>query len=211
MKEIETKEEVIVALLANISERIENNTLTTTVPQSDIKSKIKEKKEMIEKAASTLEEAQAQYEELQVKMKRLEGLEDTLKKDIKNYKGKLDNIQIEISTKFDRIEHQREFLKNDTKRMTELIKVLEKNKENYNKLLTSLILKSRSRSTQLEDSEVYKKLRELEKKMQENENFIYGLQTFIESKSKEFDFTPLMKECLGIQNEINEELLKRYQ
>jgi chromosome segregation ATPase len=197
--------------MENISEKSKGGQNSTfTNKGSDMKSKIKEKKEIIQKSISTLEEAKAQYEELQVQFKRLDGLEDTLRKDIKNYKDKLMNIHSEMSTKFDRIEQYKDFLKDDSKRMKELMVVLEKNKENYNKLLTSLILKNRSKSTQLEDNELFKKLRELEKKMQDNENFIYSHQTFIESKVKENDYSALMKECMDIQHEINNELIKKY-
>ena len=43
---------------------------------------------------------------------------------------------------------------------------LNQNKENYNKQLTSLILKNRTKNRQLEDNDIYKRLHELEVKMQ---------------------------------------------
>jgi hypothetical protein len=57
--------------------------------------------------------------------------------------------------------------------------------------------------------ETYKKLRETEKKIQENENQIYGISTYLESKANETDFSQIMKECLEIQNDINNELIKK--
>ena len=62
-KEIQAKEEVIVALLENISHKIAQGEkpLENT---AGIKEKIKEKKDMIEKSVNTLEEAKAKYEEL---------------------------------------------------------------------------------------------------------------------------------------------------
>jgi len=57
--------------------------------------------------------------------------------------------------------------------------------------------------------ESYKKLRDIEKKIQENENTIYGITTFLESKANETDFSAVMKECLDIQNDINTELIKK--
>lgn len=210
-KEIAAKEEVVVALLQNISQNILSGSAPIENSGVGIKEKIKEKKEMIEKSVSTLEEAKAKYEELVIKLQRLENLDEILKKDIKSYKDKLGFINNEITTKFERIEEHKDFLRKDTERMKELLKVLKANKENYNKLLTTLVLKNRTKNAQLEDNDVFKKLRELEKKMQSNENNIYSLQTYIESKANDNQFGDLLKDCMKLQEEINEELLKKYQ
>ena len=106
---------MIVALLENISHRILSNT-TNTVPTgaTSLKADIDYKKDLIKKSASTLEEAKAQYEQLQVKMDRLGNLEETLKKEIKSYKEKLDKAHNEITDKFDRVDFQKDFLKSLT-------------------------------------------------------------------------------------------------
>lgn len=210
-KEIAAKEEVVVALLQNISQNILSGSAPIENSGVGIKEKIKEKKEMIEKSVSTLEEAKAKYEELVIKLQRLENLDEILKKDIKSYKDKLGFINNEITTKFERIDQHKDFLRKDTERMKELLKVLKANKENYNKLLTTLVLKNRTKNAQLEDNDVFKKLRELEKKMQSNENNIYSLQTYIESKANDNQFGDLLKDCMKLQEEINGELLKKYQ
>jgi len=165
---------------------------------------------MIEKSVNTLEEAKAKYEELVVKLQRLEKLDDTLKKDIKNYKDKLNRINNEISEKFDRIDAQKDFLQRDSERMKSLLLILKSNKDNYDKLLTSLVLKNRTKNAQLEDNDMYKRMRDLEKKMQANENTIYGLQSYIDSKANDNEFSGLLKECMALQKQINDELLKKY-
>ena len=203
---------MIVALLENISERIINKTSNTPAGNpgaTSIKADIDFKKDLIKKSASTLEEAKSQYELLQVKMDRLGNLEETLKKEIRTYKEKLEKANKDITEKYDRIEYQKDFFKSEQKRMNELITYLEKNKDNYNRLLTSLILKNRSKSTNLEEIETFKKLREMEKKIQENENYIFSLQSYIDSKANENNFSHLLKECLDLQQEINSELIKK--
>ena len=177
---------------------------------SGLRERIKEKKEMIEKSENTLEEAKAKYEELVIKLQRLDKLDETLKKDIENYKEKLQRINNDINNKFDKVDEQKDFLKRDTERKKKLLVYLNQNKENYNKLLTSLILKNRTKNRQLEDNDIYKRLHELEVKMQNNENTIYSLQSYIDSKSNENQYGNLLKECMDLQQKINEELLKRY-
>jgi hypothetical protein len=208
-KEIRAKEEVVLALLRNISEKI-NFGEKPLEGGTGIKERIKEKKDMIEKSENTLEEAKAKYEELVIKLQRLDKLDETLKKDIENYKEKLLRINNDISKKFDKVEEQKDFLKRDAERKKKLLVILNQNKENYSKLLTSLTLKNRTKNTQLEDNDIYKRLHELEVKMQQNENTIYSLQSYIDSKANENQYGNLLKECMELQQKINDELLKRY-
>ena len=208
-KEIRAKEEVVLALLHNISEKI-NLGEKPLEGGTGIKERIKEKKEMIEKSENTLEEAKAKYEELVIKLERLDKLDETLKKDIDNYKEKLLRINNDISNKFDKVEEQKDFLKRDAERKKKLLVILNQNKENYSKLLTSLTLKNRTKNTQLEDNDIYKRLHELEVKMQQNENTIYSLQSYIDSKANENQYGNLLKECMELQQKINNELLKKY-
>ena len=208
-KEIRAKEEVVLVLLHNIAEKI-NLGEKPLEGGTGIKERIKEKKDMIEKSENTLEEAKAKYEELVIKLDRLDKLDETLKKDIDNYKEKLLRINNDISNKFDKVEEQKDFLKRDAERKKKLLIILNQNKENYNKLLTSLTLKNRTKNTQLEDNDIYKRLHELEVKMQQNENTIYSLQSYIDSKANENQYGNLLKEYMELQQKINNELLKRY-
>lgn len=101
----------------------------------DIKQDIDVKKDLIKKSITTLEEAKAQYESLQVKMKRLDNLEETLRNEINNFKEKIDKARNDINEKFDRIDYMKEHFKNEQKKMHGLLDFLQRNKENYNKLV----------------------------------------------------------------------------
>jgi hypothetical protein len=61
----------------------------------------------------------------------------------------------------------------------------------------------------MEELDTYKKMREMEKKMQENENYIFSLLSFIDAKQNENNYSHIAKECLELQQEINNELIKR--
>ena len=45
--------------------------------------------------------------------------------------------------------------------------------------------------------------------MQENENHIYSLMNYIDSKKNDNDYQSIMKECDDLQEDINNELLKK--
>ena len=94
--------------------------------------------------------------------------------------------------------------------MKQLLGELYKNRDNYNKLLTSLVLKNRTKNAQLDDNDVHKVLNELERKMQSNENSIFSLQTYIDSKTNDNKFGSLLKNCMDLQEKINEEILKHF-
>jgi len=125
-----------VALLENISDKINKGTLDSKNTQfKDIKQDIDVKKDLIKKSITTLEEAKAQYETLQVKMKRLDNLEETLRNEINNFKEKIDKARSDINEKFDRIDYMKDWYKGEQKKMHTLLDFLQKNKENYNKLV----------------------------------------------------------------------------
>lgn len=136
-------------------------------------------------------------------------LEPTLKADIKGLQEKIERYKLDVTDKFDKIDYQKNYFKNETSKMQELMVFLEKNKNSYKTLLESMKFKAKSKQSQLEELDSFKKLREMEKKMQENENYIQSLITYIDSKEKESDYTQLMKECLELQKEINSELVKK--
>ena len=60
----------------------------------------------------------------------------------------------------------------------------------------------------MEELDTYKKMREMEKKMQENENYIYSLLSFIDAKQNENSYAQIAKECIDLQQEINNELVR---
>lgn len=123
-------------MLENISEKINKGTIGSQNTQfKDIKQDIDVKKDLIKKSITTLEEAKAQYESLQVKMKRLDNLEEILRNEINNFKEKIDKARADINEKFDRIDYMKEHYKSEQKKMHGLLDFLQKNKENYNKLV----------------------------------------------------------------------------
>lgn len=182
---------------------------TSKNESNELKSELEYKKNLVKKSASTLEEAKAQYESLLVKHKRLGDLETTLKKDISNYQEKIEKCKMDMADKFERVDYQKNFYKNETSKMQDLLAFLEKNKNSYKTLLEATKWKCKSKGTQLEELDTYKKLREMEKKMQENENYIFSLTTYIDSKEKESDYSQIMDECLNLQQEINAEIIKK--
>lgn len=177
--------------------------------KNNYKSELEYKKNQVNKSVSTLEETKALYESLQIKSKRLTDLEPSLKSEIKNFQDKIERCKSDISDKFDRVDFQKNYYKNEISKMQELLMFLEKNKNSYKTLLEAMRFKAKSKQTQLEEMDSFKKLRELEKKMQENENYIHSLVTYIDSKEKESDFSQIMKECMDLQQEINNELISK--
>jgi len=121
---------------------------------------------------------------------------------------KMEIMKKEIGEKYEKVEVEKDFYTKEVKKFNDLIKYFERIKASYNKILTTLLLKSSAKNMQLNELEYYKKLNELEKKMQENYNIIHGISTYIETKSSESSLTQIAKEVLDIQGDINQELIK---
>jgi len=202
---IEYKEETISAMLESYSNKLQNK----QNPKSELKSEVEYKKSQVKKSISTLDEAKSQYESLQVKSKRMNELQPTLKQEIKSIQERIERYKLDMNDKFDKVDFQKNYFKNETSKMKDLMVFLDKNKNSYKTLLEPVKYKSKSRLSKLEEMDSYKKLRELERKMQENENYIHSLITYIDSKEKESDYSLLMKECLDLQQEINSEIIKK--
>lgn len=134
------KEEIIVALLENISDRIINKTNTTTGDGRNLKAEVAEKQIKIVQSIKTLEEAKSQYLNLKVKMQRFETLDETLKTEIKNFNEKIEKFRNDISRKFDKIDQQRDNYEKQEQKMKELMQFLEANRMNFSQAVNLLIL-----------------------------------------------------------------------
>lgn len=66
-------------------------------------------------------------------------MEETLRNEINNFKEKIDKARADINEKFDRIDYMKEYFKSEQKKMLGLLDFLQKNKENYNKLVRKII------------------------------------------------------------------------
>ena len=143
-----------------------SNRIVNKGQKNEVKSELEYKKNQVKKSISTLEEAKAQYENLQVKAKRMNELGPSLKSEIKALQEKIERYKLDITDRFDKIDFQKNYYKNESSKMKELMVFLEKNKNSYKTLLEAMKFKAKSKQTQLEEMDSYKKLRELEKKMQ---------------------------------------------
>ena len=71
--------------------------------------------------------------------------------------------------------------------------------------------KYRSQMKAEDIAEVYTKIKMYnQSKMQSNENSIFSLQTYIDSKTNDNKFGSLLKDCMDLQEKINEEILKHF-
>jgi chromosome segregation ATPase len=151
------KEEIIVALLENISDRIINKTGSEAGEAKNIKAQVAEKQAKIKQSITTLEEAKSQYLSLKVKMQRFETLDETLKAEIKNFNEKIEKYRNDISTKYDRIDYQKEYYTKQEEKMNEIMKFLEKNRMNFSQAVKfiftniawSLIIKKQNKNYQI--------------------------------------------------------------
>jgi len=125
MKEIQNKEELIVALLENISEKLVSK--TNLPSQSQYKELIADrdnKRKIIDKSKMTLDEAKVLYDDLQVKIKRIDNLEENLKKEITNMNEKMEIMKKEIGEKYEKVEVEKDFYTKEVKKFNDLIKYI---------------------------------------------------------------------------------------
>lgn len=77
------------------------------------------------------------------------------------------------------------------------------------KQMTYHSMKHDTLKNQILQNEIYKNLDNTEKKMMFNEQQIYAMRTFIESKSMESNFQHQLNEVMAISNDLNNFIIKK--
>ena len=77
------------------------------------------------------------------------------------------------------------------------------------KFMTYHSIKHDTAKNKILQSDIYKNLDQLEKKMILNESQIYQLRQFIESKSSESDFSDKLQDAMNIVSKLNHEIVKK--
>lgn len=80
---------------------------------------------------------------------------------------------------------------------------LQAKKEALIQVHRSLSMKESAKASQLAENKYHKELMELEQKMSMNEQNLFSLRSFIESKSSETNYEPISADCKSLLLEIN--------
>jgi len=206
---IRALEEAIVRNLEDTSSKLMQNTDLPTVEEFEgmkVDQAIKENQ--LGMAKETLVRVQQEYEQRLGELRNLDTLEENIQRQVKTLKEKMQNMQQEIATKFNNVDQVRA---DKERRRAKLFRDREEFNGVRQKLkdeLNSVSYDHELRKQKMSLHEQYGVLTDLEKKISQNENTLYNMKQFIQTKTVDMDYQNIKNECLGLMQDINQVLIR---
>ena len=211
MEMIKQAEDNIAALLeriAKLTDRREN--LPSQDQVKEWESEYHFKVDKTGDSAVTLERLKAQLAERQADLEKTKELHVRIPQQLNKINEEITRKMNEMATKYNNVDKMKgEF--------QELIKKLQKKKDSlvtkkdtFLTMSRNLGLKLDTKKQQMEDNKIAKELKDYEQKLGMNEQTIFGLKSYIDSKGVETNYQSLVQDCRGYIDMINSVLLSRY-
>jgi intraflagellar transport protein 74 len=175
-RQLEQLEANIVTLLEHMSKGITKSTaLPSKNDVSNMKGDLAYTKGLVEDSENTYARVKVELEQRQNDLEKINTLEGKIERENKNMDEKLRTMQDEMENKFPKIDNLKGEYDNEKKRLTDLKNQLFKIKPGLAKHMTAHSIQHDTKKNQVLQSDVYKQLTALEKKIATNESQIYSL------------------------------------
>ena len=211
MEMIKKSEDNITALLekiAKLNDRREN--LPTSGQVKEWENEYQFKVDKTSDSAITLERLKAQLAERQLDLEKTKELHVRIPQQLARINEEISKKEFELSTKYNNVQKMREDATQFNKNLQSKKEIMIAKKDSFTQLLRALTLKFDTKKQQMEDSKIANDLKDLEQKLSFNEQNIFGLKSYIESKGIETNYQVLVQDCKGLIENINSILLNRY-
>lgn len=121
-------------------------------------------------------------------LEKIKNLEVKIEKENQVMNEKIEKMEDEMANKFPNVNKLKNQIENDKQDMQKMRVILDQVKPGLEKQMTYHSMKHDTLKNQILQNDLYKNLDNQEKKMMFNEQQIYAMRTFIESKSMESNF-----------------------
>jgi len=209
-KQVEQLESTICTLLEHMSNSITKSTaLPTKSDVKNMKGDLAYTKGLVEDSESTYARVKVELDQRQADLDKINTLEGKIERENKNMDEKLKTMQDEMENKFPKIDQIKGEYDQEKKRLTDLKHQLARVKPGLAKHMTSHSIQHDTKKNQVLQSDVYKQLNALEKKIATNESQIFSLCQFIDAKGTESNFSQVLNACMGTVHDINMDVVKK--
>jgi intraflagellar transport protein 74 len=208
---IKTCEDNITALLekiAKLNDRREN--LPTQTQVKDWESEYQFKVDKTSDSAVTLERLKAQLAERQLDLDKTKELHIRIPQQLTRTNEEIAKKENEIATKYNNVDKMKQEAQQIIKSLQAKKDSMILKKDSFVHQLRILTTKFDTKKQQMEDNKIAKELKDLEQKISFNEQNIFGLRSYIESKGVETNYQGLVQDCKEYMDTINSILLTRY-
>lgn len=210
LNQIRALEEAIVRSLEESSRmQMQNTDLPSVEEFEGMKVDQAIKENQLGMAKETLVRVQQEYEQRLGELRNLDTLEENIQRQVKALQDKMQNMQQEISTKFSNVDQVRA---DKERRRAKLFRDREEFGGMRQKLkdeLNTVSYDHELRKQKMSLHEQYGALTDLEKKISQNENTLYNMKQFIQSKTVDMDYQNIKNDCLSLMQDINQLLIRQ--
>ena len=208
-EDMKKEEELIEVLLEHISKTIRiSKNLGKPEDLKELEGGIGHTVELNVDAERTLARVRVELDDRKKDLEKINGLEQKIQKEMKQTTEKLELMQSEIATKFANQDSVRKEYEQARTRMVKKRSLLMELKDALALLSDEYQLKAETKRAKLVQSEVFKSLNEKEVQMMQNEQGIYNMKQYIESKSLETNYKATLHQCLEVVQRLNSEIIK---
>jgi intraflagellar transport protein 74 len=211
MEMIKVSEDSITALLekiAKLNETREN--LPSSEQVKDWESEYNFKVDKTSDSAITLERLKAQLAERQVDLDKTKELHVRIPQQLTKINQEITRKQEELLSKYNNVEKMKEEFKENIQRLQREKEALNVKKDSFIQMIRGLNVKFDTKKQQMEDNKLTREIKDTEQKLFYNEQSIFSLKSYIDSKNMESNYIGLVQDCKDYVDGINAILLHRY-
>lgn len=168
------------------------------------------KKDEMVNAAVTQERLKIELEEKKAYLTKFRGLDERISKETEEINKRMTTMRDELTNKFNDIEGFRQKGQQQIYDFQALKESLRIKKEHLTHEVRSTQTKLDTKRQMLNDNPNHKALEKLETDLSQNEQTIYSIRAYIDSKGAETNYKPVLDECSRLTREINIILANAY-
>jgi intraflagellar transport protein 74 len=161
-------------------------------------------------SAVTLERLKAQLAERQADLEKTKELHVRIPQQLNKINEEITRKMNELATKYNNVDKMKDEYQELIKKLQKKKDSLTTKKETFITMTRNLNVKVDTKKQQMEDNKIAKELKDYEQKLAMNEQTIFSLKSYIDSKGVETNYQNLVQDCKGYIDMINSVLLSRY-
>jgi intraflagellar transport protein 74 len=208
-QKLKEKQEIIIALLGNISTSLSLQNVTPEGHLRDMEDELDFKTRQLQNSETTHSRLEGERQKRQGELEKIESLDVKIRQELDQVEAKMKQYEQDIEQKYDRVGELRAQGVDHVKKMEERKLVLEARAASLRQQVGFLKLRLDSRKQQLKDDETAVGLEAQEGKIRQFGQTLFSLNSFIKQKRCESDFKTEMDVCLSAAMEINKILQER--
>jgi len=161
-------------------------------------------------SAITLERLKAELADRQIDLEKTKELHVRIPQQLSKINEEISRKLNELATKYNNVDKMKNEYQETIRTLQKKKEFLLTKKETFVVMTRGLNVKFDTKKQQMEDNKIAKELKDFEQKLGMNEQTIFGLKSYIESKGVETNYQNLVQDCKGYIDSINWVLLNKY-